>query len=343
MQKLETQDQWLKLVEYGDHSHQEGIQRVTKDSAIEMQKKFRSLKARLSRKFGGVPIYIGHPDDKVFSHLPGHSDTRAYAWVKDIEARDDGLWVLPKWSDVGKKIIDNAFFKFLSPRWKMKSLEKNVFIPVQLLSIGLTNNPNILGDTIANQRLNDRENEADASDYDGQGYFQKILSILKIEPQMNLQEIEEYLMKIMESSQKWESDGQDLLQLNDELRDESERFYKIACEREQLVQELQHKLSVEQKLSSESFIEYAITRGFIKADEAGLWREKFLANSADAYSEIYRKNCPLNIESKTENLRSNFGSGKDHILMLVDERMNVAGENYTEAWNSVKKQYPGLF
>ncbi|MDR0590486.1 MAG: hypothetical protein LBG09_01355 [Puniceicoccales bacterium] len=80
-------NQWLKLVEYSDHPHPEGIQRVTRVAAGEMQRKFRSLRARLARKFGGIPIYIGHPDDGDFSYLLGHSDTRSYAWVQDIEAR----------------------------------------------------------------------------------------------------------------------------------------------------------------------------------------------------------------------------------------------------------------
>ncbi len=145
---------WIKLADYGDWPHPRGLQRFTKDSAEKMASNFASLVSRVKRVFGGAPVFVGHPDDPGFAGQPGHDDTRAYAWVNQLQARDDGLYVLPKWSAAGQEIMSNAFYKFVSPRWQLRPLGNNTFEPVRLISIGLTNHPNIPGEAIANQKTN---------------------------------------------------------------------------------------------------------------------------------------------------------------------------------------------
>jgi len=146
----ETKTKWHKLCDYGDYPHTQGLQRLTRQAAQVMARKHRSLYARLKRYFGGSPIYVGHPDDAAFRDQPGHDDTRAYAWIHQLDARDDGLYILPTWSNAGKRLLAEAHYKYFSPRWKVRVLEDGSFEPVELISVGLTNQPNILGPTIAN-------------------------------------------------------------------------------------------------------------------------------------------------------------------------------------------------
>lgn len=143
----------IRIVEYGDHPHPKGLQRVTFEVARSLEDCFHSLRGRLARRFGGLPVYVGHPDDPEYAGRPGHVDTRAHGWVMDLRAKPDGLYGEIKWSRTGRELLDNASYKFLSPRWVMRSLGKGVFEPVRLLSIGLTNTPNIPGEVIANERL----------------------------------------------------------------------------------------------------------------------------------------------------------------------------------------------
>ncbi|MDR2677769.1 MAG: hypothetical protein LBB26_04410 [Puniceicoccales bacterium] len=142
---------WIRLADYGEYSHRLGMQIVDASACRQMARRFSSLRQRLARRFRGVPIYIGHPDDPAFRGQVGHDDTRAYGWVKFIEARDNGLWVCPKWSQAGAELLENAYYKFLSPRWEMAPLGNGRFTPKQLLSIGLTNTPNMDVEAIANQ------------------------------------------------------------------------------------------------------------------------------------------------------------------------------------------------
>ena len=146
---------WIRLVTFGDHKHPNGLQRLTRRAADKMVSNFRSFVNQMIQKFKGdpgLPIYIGHPDDAQFANQPGHQDTRAHAWIIDMQSRDDGLYIKPKWSNTGKEILDNAHFKYLSPRWMMNKLGQRLFEPIRLISVGLTNNPNILGDAVANEQ-----------------------------------------------------------------------------------------------------------------------------------------------------------------------------------------------
>jgi len=146
---------WLLLVEYGDYAHPKGMQRVRPETGQRLVRDFHSLRQRLARKFLGCPIYIGHPDDPDFFHTPGHNDTRAYAWVQDMKADERGVHILPKWSEEGRKLLTNAHYRFLSPRWVMQRgrVRTGSYEPARLVSIGLTNQPNIPSPAIANARI----------------------------------------------------------------------------------------------------------------------------------------------------------------------------------------------
>ncbi|MBN1404460.1 MAG: hypothetical protein JW942_08360 [Opitutales bacterium] len=141
----------IRIVEYGEHPHPKGLQRVTYEVAQRLERDFRSLRGRLARRFGGLPIYVGHPDDAEFSGAPGHSDTRAHGWVMELSAREDGLYGLVRWAKSGREFVENANYKFFSPRWVMRGVGAGVFEPQRLLSVGLTNTPNIPGDAICNE------------------------------------------------------------------------------------------------------------------------------------------------------------------------------------------------
>lgn len=310
------EQQWLKLVDYGDFPHADGIQRVTYDAAREMQKRFRSLRARLARKFGGIPIYIGHPDDRHFAHLPGHHDTRSYAWVQDLEAREDGIWILPKWSAAGEEILKNAFFKFLSPRWEMKR-EGDVLVPIRLISVGLTNHPNIPGEAIANAQ---EEPEVATKS------LEKTLGISLQEP--------DWPEKIVQSVEA-------LQEANQDLQAESDRFYKLACEQEAKIKELTAALMEAKIASGEHFVKFALERGLILPDEVDAWKERYIADPKTASNELLGQSL-LNTHSKTEHLQRESVDPRAQILKRVQERMQITGEDYTAAWHFVRQGTPAF-
>jgi hypothetical protein len=147
-----TQPEWLQLSPYGDFPHTRGLQRVDRGAAERMAAQFESWSGRLGRLFGGVPIYVGHPDTALSSDA---ADRRAYGWVLELQAREDGLYGRAKWSDAGLELLRNGHFKFLSPYWEAKEVAaengRRVYQPIALLSVGLTNQPNLPVRPLANE------------------------------------------------------------------------------------------------------------------------------------------------------------------------------------------------
>jgi hypothetical protein len=160
------------------------MQAVTPQACQLLARRFASLLAKLRRRFRAVPIYIGHPDDAAFAGQPGHSDTRVYGHVLEVQARADGLWVLPAFGPAGHELIQTRRYRFFSPRWTVRPLaheasqggqvlgprgngaaqpyagagadgvqyggQRGLWEPVELLSLGLTNMPNIPGQVLCN-------------------------------------------------------------------------------------------------------------------------------------------------------------------------------------------------
>jgi len=148
---LASADGWALISRYGDWPHEQGIQRVTRASAEEMVRRFKSIRGRIKRAIIGLPIYNGHPDHAAFANT--HTDKTEHGQFSDLEAHDDGFWGKPVISASGAALIEDGK-KYLSPHWDARVIGLvngiRIFEPVVLKSVGLTSNPNIPGLSLAN-------------------------------------------------------------------------------------------------------------------------------------------------------------------------------------------------
>lgn len=303
---------WIKLVDYGEHPHRLGMQVITEESASEMVKNFHSLWGKFSRRFRGVPIYIGHPDDPHFQGKPGHSDTRAYAWVKDIAARHDGIWILPKWSEAGRDLLKNAYFKFLSPRWEMTPLGAQRFTPRALVSIGLTNNPNIPVEAIANQI--DIQDEALSND-DSR------------EPAIEAQSASSQELSPSEETQKIALSSGD----PDDNKTEKATPKVSHSSAELLLQQLAELLQIANtKEGILSRIQQLLATAKITFPNTHISTNSF--NKSQIGNLFIRQNGPAGRQKKSQ-----------RVLALVNERMKTHAEDYEHAWKNVKAEHAELF
>lgn len=122
------------LCPYGNWNHAKGMQLVDKTAA----QKIRNSFMRSFDRIWGVPIYIGHPDDN-----PTLIKPKAVGKIESICITDEGIAISAKYSQSAYKKIAEGSLKWLSPRWQMQRLEDGRFRPVRLISVGMTNNPNI--------------------------------------------------------------------------------------------------------------------------------------------------------------------------------------------------------
>jgi hypothetical protein len=137
--------EWLKLANFGEYAHPRGVQLLGIQSAETIIDSFSSLRGCLMRKFQGLPIFIGHPDDPEFAS----KNSKVYGRIENMKVEDDALWILVKWTDIGQELFKNGILRYLSPRWLTTPTKDGKLFPKRLLSVGLTNHPNIKCDHIA--------------------------------------------------------------------------------------------------------------------------------------------------------------------------------------------------
>lgn len=312
---------WIKLVPYGEWPHSRGMQRFTRETAETMVAHFKSLRQRLSRGFGGLPIFIGHPDDPSFTGKPGHSDTRAYAWIQDMETREDGLFIRPKWSEDGNQLLKNAFYKFLSPRWAMQQTENpRVYEPVRLLSVGLTNEPNIPGDSIANEQ----------------------------DPTQAPATLRSQIAQLLEIPSEDLSD-EDILKMLSERIEENESLYKMNNHTDDRCQSLKEELDEahkafesEREQHIETLLKHAIEAGKLDAASIESWRarlhEDFNQNleALDALSNT--RALPQGNHTGELNINQAASTFRKHVSTAMHQ-----GIDYASAWATTRRRFPDLY
>lgn len=308
---------WILLAEYGDHPHARGLQRLTRAAAQNIVRHFHSLAARLKRAFGGVPVYIGHPDDPAFRGQPGHTDTRAYAWIHELEARADGLWALPRWSKAGEELLAQAHYKHLSPRWKLTQNPDGSWQPIELISVGLTNQPNILGPTLANENKAVPAKEPAATEaepemleienYHADG-LPLIACALGLKPDATSDEVSAAIQKIKDDTA---AATERTALINAQL--------DLALERGQIA--LQERAKWEQKLQEDTT---AANELIALPRQGQAVRVAFLSDRLTPYQQTRQE------------VRANF-------VRAVEERMSNTGEDFSTAWNAIKDTRRDIF
>lgn len=65
-------------------------------------------------KRGDLPIdYVHQMDDP--AARPASGEVRAAGWIKQLEARDDGIWGLVEWTERARNMIEAREYRYLSP------------------------------------------------------------------------------------------------------------------------------------------------------------------------------------------------------------------------------------
>ncbi|MDR2377382.1 MAG: phage protease [Puniceicoccales bacterium] len=334
---------WLRLSAYGHYPHPQGLQCIDRAAAQAMVEHFKSFRGRLRRRFGGLPVYIGHPDDPQLRQQPGHQDTRAYAWIQNLEAREDGLHGLVKWSDAGLELLRNAFFKFLSPRWEMQAVGPGQFRPIRLLSLGLTNHPNIPGDAIANQEA--REGEAPAPDTREEASREKVFQEEDIREKTSLSRKKDFREEASRERAP-EISPDPPASADDTPREEMENTPREGTEGT-LKEGMEGILRKDAETSAEleHFLAQGLNGGHILPNECTVWARRYGEDPERAGEEMRAQQHGLHLQAHSASLQGAHPSAasREQLLSHVHRRIRDFGESYTEAWAAVRQSHPQLF
>lgn len=125
------------------------VQIVDREAADRMVTAFNSVSTRLASLFRGAPILEGHSDDPGWLARNPGARKAAVGRIRQLEARDDGLYGLPALNSIGDGLVggDAPAYDGTSPRWNLELIGDRATArearPVEFLSLALTNTPNI--------------------------------------------------------------------------------------------------------------------------------------------------------------------------------------------------------
>ncbi|RWO83942.1 MAG: hypothetical protein EOS18_03610 [Mesorhizobium sp.] len=128
---------WLQLTPSGTFSGRNGQGPwVTGDKASMEQ-----IVANTRQYAGSTDLAIDYDHQTVFGAIPGVGGTaKAAGWVKELQARDDGIWGRVEWTAAAAIAIKRKEYRYLSPVFFH---EKTTGRVLALRMAGLTNTPNL--------------------------------------------------------------------------------------------------------------------------------------------------------------------------------------------------------
>ena len=136
-------DGWVQVTPCGEFPHVgAGVtQVIDREACDRIAADFNAHKSVTN--FPGVLVDFDH-----FS-LDTEKSSEAAGWISDLESRDTGLWARVRWSDAGLSAVRGGRFRLMSPVFPPPSACEDLgggkIRPVVLVSVALTNEPNIRG------------------------------------------------------------------------------------------------------------------------------------------------------------------------------------------------------
>lgn len=165
---------WVRLAPWGAHPKtrtvrdargvrtERWVQVLSRGDGENLVRRASGLWGRMKRAFQSVPVYARHPDlGRVSPETAAAAETPVpVGGISQLEAREDGLYVQVGLFPEGRTAVENEKLKYLSALWWVERIESPVGAPngtqyarpVELISVGLTDSPNIPGgDALDNQ------------------------------------------------------------------------------------------------------------------------------------------------------------------------------------------------
>jgi hypothetical protein len=329
--ELKIEGDWVQLAPYGKFENAVGLQVVTKDDCVQMVNEFKSLLNTPARMLG-LPWYIGHPDyEPMKSRYP---DTKSYGRIKDLEARDTGLFAKVKFNTAGKALIEDETFHGHSVNWALIR-KRDGLHPITLKSVGFTNEPGIPNPpiTAANEKTDPNMKK-------------KIIELLKLAPakageEVTDEQIETAVAGLVTTSAVNEST---LAQVRGELSTVqgtvttlNGKITALTTERDGALTEAVNEKTERQKL----LISDGIRTGKILPAEKKDWELKFTTNFVTAVNELSAAKPKINTGSKFHKLGTGSPENVDRqqaIQEAVNERAQKTGcKDYRKNYLAVKK------
>lgn len=345
--------EWQRISGYGVFPNDAGLQKVERADAEAMVSAFNSLRGRLGRMFRGLPIFAGHPD----ADPARYGDHRRYGRIEELSARDDGLYGRAAWNALGRENLEEGYLLYPSPRWYLRKDGRHVR-PDELISVGLTNRPNIPGDPWAK---NDAGDGADNPKTEGEDTMPQwlrdmLLAAGIIRPEAsNEEDIKGALRGLIDgraaaANEKTQAEGRAtaIATERDTLKTERDGLKaKLAAANERATS-LETERSAHREARVDAEIRHLQTAGRLAPADAPARRTELLACENEAalkgrLEALHAAKPAMKTEARTRGLGERSAALNEErdrqvaINEAVAQRMKESGLGYPQAFAAVKR------
>jgi len=346
-----TQGETLE-VPFGEYPHDDprvGVQVLDLEAANAIVASMQSLRGRLAARWGGYPVYVGHPDDPGFED----GDGSAYGWIMGahINAANTALVFEVKWTPEGSELVSNARYKYYSPRWGLTirdaSASNRRTAPCELKSVGLTNRPNIPVPPVSNTKP--AVAEVGTANQEEDMDPKQLAIALGLAEDATPEQITEALAA--------------LKQERDDLATQLTEAQAANAEADQAKSEAEAKADAEKtnaanarKSYANELITNAIAAGKVPETDRDTLAGEFEANFAAANAKLTALRPQMPIDSKTGTAHTRKPNGDEGVQQKIVTACNEAkagiraaspalnaAQVHTQAYAQVKKEHPDWF
>lgn len=133
--------EWIQLAPKGEFAITHGGKRyvqVLDDAACNL------MVAAFANRSGPAGLLVDYDHFSLDTNRP----SEAAGWIKEVQARPDGLWGRVQWTDRGADAVRNRRYIYISPTWNLadcQAISADRIRPARMRSAGLTNEPNMVG------------------------------------------------------------------------------------------------------------------------------------------------------------------------------------------------------
>ena len=134
---------WAHITPLGEFEHAGAgvVQVIDAEAAKAMVEDFKAKAS--ADNFPGLLVDFDH-----FS-MDTDKPSEAAGWICDLRHDDKGVWAQVRWTDKGKESVEGGVYRLVSPVFPKpslcESLGENRIRPREIVSVALTNEPNIKG------------------------------------------------------------------------------------------------------------------------------------------------------------------------------------------------------
>ncbi len=359
------EDGWAMLAPYGDYpgtilamkdgkpERREAIQRVDKEAVATMVNEFNGFLGKVKRYLYGRNLYVGHPDvAAIANEYPTKEPVGVFS---ALEAREDGLWGKPIFTNDGMNLIERGEYKHMSAHWDATVIGEDkgklVCRPIVFKSAGLTNRPNLP----VKQFINEKDDMRKEIDIIG---FLKKCNVLDVGPNTAMNEFTVALNKVADLVAERAQFANENATLKEAKTTSESVIANLTTERDGLKTKLadtetrltqsETAFTNERAARITEILDHATASGKLTPAERLPWSEKLTANFANELQELQKISRKVKTTAMSENLGerkvtiANETERKNKVQELVNAKI-AGGLNYDQAFNAVEKENPALF